>query len=467
MPDINLDNVGMLAPELQRIYAKALQAERKPIESAEERKSNIDEKLKLLNDVIGKVDGVRKQVTTVSTPMAFKELNVVSSDGTVLSGVADKSVAEFGKHSLEIKGLAAEARALSNRFPDRDSTQIGSGYFTFRGPDGDTQELFIDNENATLDGVARLINSSRVGVKASVVEDQADPENPFRLILSSEKTGASQTIDYPELYFVDGDSDFYMDDERNPRNAVVQYQGFQVENEKNEIDSLIRGVTLNLKGTSAPGREVSISIEQDIPKTTEKMKGLVDGLNQVLGFIQQQNTLDKDSKTAKTLGGDYGIRMAEIRVRDAIQGSIQDAGANAHIRTFSDLGISFNKKGTLEFDQKKFETAVTAHYDEVVSIVTGSNNGNGLNPGLAGRLSRALTSITTPGSGLLSNQRSSLQTRIERANADIQVKEKAFERKAEVLRSKLAAAQGAMEKMRSQGAALNGAVGTPSLLPRG
>src|SRR5690606_3478545 len=126
----------------------------------EERKSHVDERLKLLNQVIGKVEDVKKLLPNMQTPMAIRELNVNTTNDKIATGTADKNVAEIGEHSLEVLQMATNATALSNRFADKNDTRIGTGYFVFYGPDGETKEVFIDNENATLEGIARVINSA-------------------------------------------------------------------------------------------------------------------------------------------------------------------------------------------------------------------------------------------------------------------------------------------------------------------
>ncbi len=449
---INFDTIQNLSPELQRIFTASIKAEAKPIEAAEERKSHVEERLKLLTNVLGKVDEVRKLLPNMGTPLAIREFNLNSTDEKVATGTADKNLAVEGEHSLEVLQLASNATALSNRFPDKNETKIGTGYFTFYGPNGETKEVFVDNENSTLEGIARIINSSGVGMSASVVNDQADSDAPYRLILSANGYGVEQDIEYPEFYFIDGEEDFFIEEERGATNAKIRYQGFELESPSNQLNELIAGVSLNLKGTTRDGSPIGIAVEQDIPKTTVKMKDIVTAVNGVLGFIQDQNKMDKDTPGKRTLGGDYGIRMAESRLRSVIQQNFTGSyeGPN-RVKIMADMGIEFQKTGQLSFDEKKFAAALDANFDEVVSVLTGDGRA-----GFIGQLSNVLASFTTPQTGLLANQKTTYQEKVQRMNDDIARKEKALERKADVLKDKLAKAQGAMNQLQSQQGAIGG-----------
>ncbi len=363
------NSISNLSPELQRAFQMAVNAERKPIQVVAERKTNIEAKAKLLDDVLGKVDGVKRLLPDLNSPVGIRELAIESADPRVITGTVDKRAAEPGVYNVEVLQLASKATALSNGFPDKNETQIGSGYISFETASGETKEVFIDNDNATLEGMARSINSARVGLKATVINDQSDPENPFRLVLSADGTGSRSDVNYPEFYFVDGSSDFFIEYQKPAQNAVVRYEGIELESPTNELTDLIAGVTLSLKGVTDQGRPVSVKVEQDLPRTSVKVKELVDGLNQVFKFFQAQNKLDEKSDTRGTLGGDYGIRMAETRLRSALQENYLNVDDQRVIRSLADLGIQFTRNGTLSYDEKKLTHALDANFEDVVQLL--------------------------------------------------------------------------------------------------
>src|SRR5690606_8530185 len=116
MAEVSMDGISNLSPELQRAFQSAVKAERRPLEAIENRKVAVEERVGLLNDIIGKVSHVQGMLPDLGNPIAIRDLAVATSDEHILTGTADKQLAAPGKHSLEVHQLARSATALSNRF---------------------------------------------------------------------------------------------------------------------------------------------------------------------------------------------------------------------------------------------------------------------------------------------------------------------------------------------------------------
>ena len=449
-----MDSVSNLSPEFQKVFGAAVQAERKPIQQLEDRKAVIESKVNLLTDLTSKVDSLKQSLPAIGSPFAIRELSLTSDDEKIISGSADKSIADKGKHSLEVLQLAGSASALSNSLPDKSETKIGTGYITFTNKSGENQEIFIDDDNSTLEGVASVINSSGTGLKASVVNDNAGEEPAYRLLLRAEGVGTQSDIKFPEFYFSGGEEELFLESTKEANNAIVRYQGFEIQSPTNELKDIISGATLNLKGITEPGRPLTISIEQDLPKTVTKMKDVVDKINEVFTFIQGQNKMDEKTDTSKTLGGDYGIRLSEDRLRSALQQNLLNDPSRKY-RSLGDLGIQFNKQGTLTFDEKKFQTVLEANFDDVVTLMAGDGETKGIMPAVI----TAVNSISSTGGGVLSNQLQNFNSQIRSIDKNINTKEKQVERRAEALKNQLAAAQSALNSMKSQSSHFQGPAG--------
>jgi len=452
---VSLESISGLNPEFQRAFQKSAQAERRPITHMENQKSDIQNKVSLLGDILSRIDKVKNILPDLNSPIAIREVAFSSTDNKIVTGTADKSLAEFGAYKIEVARLATPATALSNRFPDRDHTKLGTGYFSFTTASGDTKEVFIDDENATLDGLAKIINSAKLGLKAAVIRDQSDSEYPYRLLISSDESGADHDIEYPMFYFIGGEEDFYLEEESPGTNALIRYEGFEIESPTNELRDLIPGVTLNLRGITDSGKPESVSIDQDIPQTTVKIKDLVGNLNQVLTFIQEQNNMDENSNNRNSLGGDYGLRMAETRIRNALQRSVR-YDLEGDIRGLWDLGIQFNKTGTLNFDESKFEAALNRNFDGTVALLTGDSTHMGIIP----RLKQVLDSVSNPLSGVLSIQKKNYGEQITRLNRDMDRKEEIVAKKTDRLKEQLLKAQHALDSIQRQSATIPIGLGT-------
>lgn len=427
MPEaISNDNQTSLSPEFQKAYQASANAERRGLEPLVARKDRAETKMKALDEVLSRVDRVSKMLPEMGTPVAFRELNLSTANPAILTGTLDKQKAMPGEYAVEVLDLARQASAVSNGFAERTDT-VGTGYLTLRGMDGETHEIFIDPENGSLDGIAKVINSSGLGYKASVLKEASDPDRPWRLVMTADGAQAGAEVSFPEAFFVDGDFDLYMESRVPATNARVRYQGVEIEKESNEVRDLIEGVTLNLRGVTDPGRPTTVQVEQDLPKTTMKVKELVESLNGVFSYVQDQ--YKHVPGETKPLSGDGGVRMAESRLKSALQS-----------QNLQPLGIEMTRDGRLKLDEKKLEGALAQNYERVNQLLAGN---------IVPRLHQAVQSINGR-EGIVSQQKKSAAEQVRNTQGEIAKKEKASEKRLESLRGKLARAQQSSDKLQRQ-----------------
>jgi len=449
MDPVSFDPMARLSPELQQAFQAATQAERRPLDKIAENKAKLDEKAETLGKVIQHLDLAKGKLPGLHGPAAIREVSFTSANPGLVTGTADRATALPGEHSIEVLQLASGASSLSNTFPDRDSTSIGTGFISLTSPSGETHEIFVDPESSTLDGVTSVINSAGIGFNARVIADSSDPENPYRLLLTAPGAAAGLELEYPEMSFIDGDDDLYFDTTKAATNARVRFQGMEMELEGNRVSDLIPGVALELRGITDPGRPVLLQVDNDAPKMALKIKDVVGHLNEAFALIQEQSQRGENS-SAKPLQGDYGIRMAESRLRGAIQGIGQMPGALA--RALPSIGIQFDRNGVLQLDEQKLTSALTKDFEGTVAALSGDGGRSGLVP----RLAVALDGILKSNTGLLVRQRSMFGEQSRRETSRLEDRSKAAEKRLETLRQKLGRAEVAMDALKSQAGKLQG-----------
>lgn len=416
----------------------------------EQRKGKTGEKLKLVEELQSKVQGVRASLGELANTRGFTDVKLTSGDPNVIGGTVDPGGYQPGSWNVEVVQLAQKASVITNGFPDKDQTEIGVGYFRFKTPDGN-KDIYVNGTNNTLEGAAKVINGSKMGVRATVINDRKEPDSPWKLVLSTDGVGTDRSVEYPRLYFLDGDQDIYFDSEMEAKNGIVKVDGFEFEIGDNTLKDIIPGVTLELKQAS-PGRSVNVSIKEDLEVVSGKIKTFVDSMNGVLSFVQTQNKMDKETDTSRTLGGDSLLRTVESRVRALIQNP--QYGIKGQIRSLNQLGIQFNRAGTLDFDQKKFNAVLATRADHVQEFFAG----DGFATGFIAAVRREVTNLTNPAFGPLSNRSRGLKQQVEQIDQRIEQKERQLARKEEQLRNKFAKLEESMSRIKSQGAQI-GAMG--------
>jgi flagellar hook-associated protein 2 len=435
-------NTGLPA----NIVDQLMEAERIPIKQMEDKKGKAEAKSKLVEELQTKIGDIRKGLGELASTRGFTDIKLNSGDANVITGIADPNTYQAGTWNVEVESLAQKAAAVTNGFPDKDKTTIGVGYLRFETPKG-KKDVYINQKNSTLEGAVRAINLAKVGVHASIINDRKDPSKAFKLVMSSDETGADKAIEYPRIYMLDGDQDLFFEKKVPAKNGVVKVDGFEFEVAGNTLKDAIPGVTLDLKQAN-PGHAISISVKEDLEVVSGKISKFVEGMNGVLTFIQAQNKLDKNTDTSKTLGGDSLIRSVESRMRQLVQNS--QFGAKGSITSLNQVGITFNRQGTLDFDQKKFNATLASNAEGVQNFFVG----DGYNTGFVQSVKREVGNLLNPSYGVIANRAKGLKTTIDGINTRIEDKERQLAKKEEVLRDKFSRLEETMSKIKSQGGSL-------------
>lgn len=452
-------SLGSLASGLPKdLVQRLVEAEREPIRQLETRKQHEESKLKLAQELSGKVSGIAANLKDLTRYRSFRDLMAISGRPELMDITVDKNQAEPGSYQVEVIQMAGRSSMLSNPFPDPNETQAGAGYFSYTMPNGEEKEVYIDPDSSTLEGIAKLINNQKdLNLDAIVVDDGTGEESSWRLIVSHKGTGEINDAEFPDFYFLDGDEDFYLDQEKIAQNSKVKVNGFEVEFEGNTITTLLPGVTLDLKDV-APGKEFTLKIQEDVKSVTGKVEALVNNLNEVLGFIQNQNKLDKDSDTRTTLGGDITLQTLEYKIRQLVQTPLATEYGGVRM---ADMGIVFNRSGLLDFKAEKLERALSENFGAISQFFVGIEDAGS---GFANQLDETVRSMTRQ-EGVVQSRVDGIQRRIRDIDRQIENKERQISQTERTLKDKFAKLEGTMAKLKAQQASVQGALGGGSLLP--
>lgn len=436
------------------IVQQIVEAEKIPIGQMEYRKAKIENKKALIDKLRGLLEATRGEVLKSKGQRSLRELAVETGDHKEITVTADKNIAEPGKYQLEVIQLAQKSSAITNGVEDKDKTYVGVGYIKAVLPNGEKKEIYVDEQNATLSGIAKLINANTdLGFRANVVNDGKGGDAPWRLIVSLNDTGDNNRAEFPYLYLVDGETDLVFEQERPAQDAKIKLDGFEIEVPSNRVTDLIPGVVIDLNKAN-PGQEINIEIKEDVQKIGGKIGGLVSSLNNILKFIKEQNTLNESSDTSQTLGGDLTLTQIESRIRTALFTPIMTKSGAMRM---GDLGVTFQRDGLLSFDQAKFEGHLAKDYQAVSQVLTGSyDRETGKTDGFIDLLDKTVRDLLTPPSGVLVTRRAGLDSQINQIDRQISNRQRVITQKEEILKAKFARLEETMSKIRAQGSGLAG-----------
>lgn len=444
--------------QMNQALKAIMEAERQPIKALEVRKGKEEQRMKLFQEFKGKFANFDKTLSEFSDFNKFKEYKVDLGDGANnLAVTIEKDKVQPGSYDIEIASLAKRSSIISNGFENPDETNLGVGYIVAHNAKGDKEEIYIDSKSASLNGIAAAINrKTDSSVKATVIKDSSNPDEPWRLIISAKKDGIEDEVEFPQFYFLDGGRDLEVKQNNEAKNAVLKVDGFEVESSGNKIPNFLSGVNLDLK-QAKEGQAFTVTISEDITKMAGKMKGLVDQINGILEFINKQNSVDDKTDTSAGFTGDTSLQTIEYRIRNLMHEGFPvwegaDDSAKPRIVFLNQMGITFEKNGSLAFSEEKFAKAVQSDFNGVSQAISGEY-------GFATQIRTVMANYTRPGNGLLASRETSIKGRITRINQDIEAKERLVQRKGESLTQQFSRMQSTMQNMQSQQQYLQASMG--------
>lgn len=426
---------------------QVIEAERMPLKQMTEKKNKIEDKVKLVNEFETKVNDITKNLSSLMGKKGFVDKKFTSNFDSI-SGIVDPENAEPGEHHIEVVQLATKPSVTSNGFPDKDETSAGVGYFKFQTADG-VKEVYISEEESTLEKIAEKINASEVGVRATVINDVNDKDRGYKLEVSGEISGEDNNVNFPVVYLLDGEMDLQFENQLKAKNAIFKLDGQEYHTSENTIKDLLPGVSVDLK-QAKPGQDIKFNISENFDIISEKVKGFVDAYNAALGFIQTQNKLapDKNGKQRLgPLGGESFTRLSENNLRNIIQGPQL---TDTKIKRIIELGVEFNRNGTLNFNADKFKKVVDADPKDAVKFL----RGNSVDVGFIPNLLRKVKNLTDPNVGVIGARKTNYQSRVRQLDDQLERKEKSLEKREDVIRKQFSKMEEAMSKIQQQGATM-------------
>ena len=293
-----------------------------------------------------------------SAGSAFDNRKATVSDATALTAVAG-TAAVHGTYSLTVNELARGAQIASEGFADPNA-QLKQGTLTLQVGTGTATTVTVDSRNNTLQGLADSVNAAGGDVRASIINDGSAA--PYRLLLTSSKTGAANAITVTNNLTTGTGASI------DPANKTLQAAtdasvtvgsgsgALTVSGASNTINSLIPGVSLNLL-RAEPGKSVSLAVANDSDGTVNAVQEFVDTYNGIRDFLNEHTRFDSETKSAGVLQGNRDAAALADELAAALTGTVP--GLNPNANRLSTVGIGFGEKGKLTFDSAKLTSALS------------------------------------------------------------------------------------------------------------
>lgn len=414
--------------DVNSIVSQLISLEQQPILALQQKEAGYAAQLSAIGQLRSAVSPLQDAANKLKDFSSLAAFTATSADSAKFTASTDNTAA-VGSFDIQVQSLAQSQKLGSASQADKDTTTFGNT--------GDTLTLTVDGNSftvasggKTLSEIASAINtaSDNVGVSASVVQENS---SSFYLVLTSDNTGTANTI---TTAFKDSGGTAVADpltlaQTQAAKDASVLIDNtYTVTRSSNTITDAIQGVTLNLKETSASA--VNLSISRDSSAIKSAVQSLVDGYN---SFVSKS-----DSLSVGELKGDSTVRTLQRQIRSIL--NTPPSGLSGSVSSLTDLGISFQKDGSLKLDSTKLESAVNSDLSGVTDLFGNDDQGYGF------RLASTITSVLGT-DGLLSAREDGLNARIDDAEKQVTSMQLRLDKTEQQLRDKFSALDSLMSQL--------------------
>lgn len=376
--------------DISGIISQLMTVEQQPLTVLNTKEFGLQSKLSALGTLKGALSQFQTSVKTLTNPKQFDQISSSVSDSTIAT-VSTTSGAQLGSFSLEVSQLATGHKVNSGVF-SKTSDAVGTGKLSIQlgaytegvfsaNPDQSVMSVTIDSTNNSLAGVRDAINQASGKVTASIVNDGTGN----RLVLSSKDTGTANSIKITvedddstntdasglsQLAFDSGSAigaGQNMSELQTAKNALMKIDGLTVSKSSNTVSDAVEGVTLTLsKITTTP---VTVSVARSSSTVSAAIQSFVKSYNDLSSTLTELGHYSYDSSTKQkdvgALQGERSLRSVQTQLRNVLGGVLEGGGSYARL---SDVGITFNKDGTLALDSSKLDTAIKDNYSSVATL---------------------------------------------------------------------------------------------------
>ncbi len=380
--------------DVNGIVKSLMSIEQQPLTLLNNKEASFQAKLSAYGVLRAALATFQDSVSSLQSAASSPAFSATSSDNAVVTASASKS-AETNSYALDVLQLA-QRQSLVTTGQSSNSALIGDGSTTtlsfefgsisggtltdgsysgatFTASGASAQTVTIDATNNTLQGIRDAINSADIGVKASIVKDGSAA--PYRLVLQSENGGAANSMrigvsgdaQIAALLSYDASGTQNLTQTLAAQDSQVMINGVTVSSTSATISDAIEGVTFNLVKVGT----ANVSVGQDNSAISKAVDAFVKSYNELNTSIRSLTGYNADTKQGGALLGDTAARAIQARLRAALGGTLGGT-LEGEIRVLSQVGITFQRDGSLLLDSSKLGAALSEDTQGVLRLFSSS-----------------------------------------------------------------------------------------------
>ncbi len=386
--------------DVNGILTKIMQVESQPLQALAKKEAAFQAKLSAYGSLKGVISSFQSAVAALNTQSKFKAYTATPSDSTVLTA-STSSITTPGSYAITVSQLAQAQTLLTSAKTSTTAAiaaagtsttltfQFGTISGTFTTPTNEiyapgatftqdaaqaTGTVTITDANNSLQGIRDSINAANMGVTASIVNN-GNATTPYNLVLTSNSTGLASSMkitvgggvdaSITSLLAYDPAATQNLTQSAVAQNATLTVNGVSISSASNAVTGAVTGTTLNLIKVGSS----NLSVTRDAAAVTASVQALVKAYNDTTATLKSYTGYDATTKRGGILLGDSATLSIQSRIRSTLSAALTGLGSSS-LTTLSQIGVSFQKDGSLTLDNTKLQTALASSFGDMANLFT-------------------------------------------------------------------------------------------------
>ena len=305
----------------------------------------------------------------------------LGSGGSVKGGIAGAGIANSGSNMTATAGVTLSSNdgsqivvggsnpAAAGLAAGSSGSYLGTGFSQDGSQTSGT--VTLDTKDQSLQGIRDAINKANVGVTATIVSDGSG--TPYHLVVTSNKTGAKSSMkisvdgadgqppdaSIANLLAFDPAGAQKLTQTSGAQDTKLTMNGIEVSSASTTVEDAIQGVSLDVASLG----DTTLTVSKNTTAVTEAVNAFVKAYNDLNKTISSLTSYNADTKTGAALQGDSAVRSIQAQLRRQLGTTVEGLGGK--LTTLSQVGIAFQKDGSLAVDSTKLNNAIANNFSDI------------------------------------------------------------------------------------------------------
>ncbi len=374
--------------DLQQVITRAVGIASLPLQQLQTQQSQVTAEQNELQTVSSQFTSLQTALDGVNSALGLGSYGAVVSNQSVLSAAVSAGVSA-GSYTVSVDNIGSQTNTLSNNGlptvtdPSSQNIDTSSAYSLTV----DSQSFQITDSGDSLNGLAQAINASGANVQATVVNVGSGSSPDYRLSV--------QSLNYaPDtIQLSDGTNNLLQ------TLSGGSYVTYQVDGQPSTpINSSSRTLTISpgLSVNATAAGTATVTVSQSGASISAALNSFASGYNTIV---------DELAKSRGQGGGPLTGQSIIYTLSSALDNVVNFNSGSGTVQSLSDLGLTFDQTGHLQFDPSTFDQISSTSLNGVLNFL-GTESGGGF----LQAANDLLTSVTDPTTGQLPQETQSLSS---------------------------------------------------------